>query len=404
MRKKRILALTLTLSLLLTSCGGGAEATTMCLRKTEGMVGIFDDGSKEITPRDGLGLYSGYGVDTSSESYAWIDLDGVKLTKLDEDSDIAITKEGRKLEIEVKSGNLFFNVTEPLADDESMNIRTSTMLVGIRGTCGWVTQDAVALLEGTVEVTAGEQSVTITAGEMAVLTKEGVLEAEPITAASIPAFVWEEIADDEKLREPVLDSSVTEPTEADPMAAYANTLDKITENGKILHTEMIDFEQDGNPELLVIYTAGENEATGTDFVEVSFYRNETEGVSYLGGGRRPWNIEETAKYSLVEYGGRLYLEEHRQTDHGESWNYHFSIAEKDGTKDSWHRMYVSTNYDTGTYYSYGSPEGDEIGSDVNDISGEEYEAIHGQFNTVRVLADTYTPDGKDVTVTSQVLH
>ena len=58
----------------------------------------------------------------------------MKLTKLDQNSEIAIQKEGKALEIEVKSGSLFFNITEPLADDETMNIRASTMLVGILNT------------------------------------------------------------------------------------------------------------------------------------------------------------------------------------------------------------------------------------------------------------------------------
>lgn len=198
--RKRILALTLALSLLLTACGGGASATTMRLRKAEGTVGVSDGEGKDVEPRDDLGLYSGYGVDTQTESYAWIDLDSVKLTKLDQDSEIAITKEGKKLEVEVKSGSLFFNVTEPLADDETMNIRTSTMMVGIRGTCGWVTQDTAALLEGTVEVTAGEQSVTISAGEMAVLTADGTLEVQSFYQENIPAFIQ-----DENLEETILE-------------------------------------------------------------------------------------------------------------------------------------------------------------------------------------------------------
>jgi len=194
--KKRILALTLALSLLLASCGGGgAEATTMRLRKTEGTVGVSDGEGKKVEPGDDLRLYSGYGVNTGSESYAWIDLDNVKLTKLDQNSEIAITKEDKKLEVEVKSGSLFFNITEPLAEDESMNIRTSTMLVGIRGTCGWVTQDAAALLEGTVEAAAGEQSVTISAGEIAVMTADGKLEVRDLYAEDVPAFVAAEIGD-----------------------------------------------------------------------------------------------------------------------------------------------------------------------------------------------------------------
>ena len=142
-------ALALSLALLLTSCAGGASATTMHLRKTEGAVGVSDGEGKELTPKDNLGLYSGYQVGTQAESYAWIDLDKVKLTKLDQDSEVEINKEGKKLEINVKSGSLFFNVTEPLADDEIMNIATSTMMIGVRGTCGWVTGNTAALLEGT---------------------------------------------------------------------------------------------------------------------------------------------------------------------------------------------------------------------------------------------------------------
>ena len=93
---------------------------------------------------------------SSSASFAWINLDDVKLAKLDEKSEIAIQKEDKRLELEVKSGSLFFNVTQPLEDDETMNIRTSSMVVGIRGTCGWVeVPDAshmnVYLLEGKVE-------------------------------------------------------------------------------------------------------------------------------------------------------------------------------------------------------------------------------------------------------------
>ena len=121
----RLTVLALSLALLLTSCGGGASATSMHLRKTEGTVGVSDGEGKDVTPQENLGLYSGYGVETQAESYAWIDLDKVKLTKLDAGSEVEIAKESKKLEINVVSGSLFFNVTEPLDDDETMNIVTS---------------------------------------------------------------------------------------------------------------------------------------------------------------------------------------------------------------------------------------------------------------------------------------
>ena len=95
---------------------------------------------------------------------------------MDQDSKIAIKKEGKDLDIEVKSGSLFFNVTEPLEDDETLNIRASTMLVGIRGTCGWVEEQSglsrVYLLAGKVECSAGEQTVRVSAGEKAEMTED----------------------------------------------------------------------------------------------------------------------------------------------------------------------------------------------------------------------------------------
>ena len=135
---------------------------------------------------------------SSSASFAWINLDDVKLAKLDEKSEIAIQKEDKHLELEVKSGSLFFNVTQPLEDDETMNIRTSSMLVGIRGTCGWVeVPDAshmnVYLLEGKVECTAGV-TATVSAGEVGRLDETaGTVTVEPFAQDAIPDFVRGEL-------------------------------------------------------------------------------------------------------------------------------------------------------------------------------------------------------------------
>ena len=216
----RCTALLLAASLLLSlaACSNQAKATTMHLKRTEGTVAVSDDAGEDVPLLEDLGLYSGYGVGTRPASFAWINLDDVKLTKMDEASEIAIQKEDKLLEIEVKSGSLFFNVTQPLEEDETMNIRTSTMLVGIRGTCGWVTEDTAALLEGTVSVTAGDQSVTVTAGEMAVLTAEETLEVKPLTAAQVPVFVKAELEEDDALAEAVLDGSDVDPlAPVDPM-------------------------------------------------------------------------------------------------------------------------------------------------------------------------------------------
>ena len=196
--KKRLVAMLLSAAIVagllsLAACSGGTTAATMHLRRTQGTVSVSDGNGKAVTLLDNLGLYSGYGVGTQTASYAWIDLDDVKLTKLDQNSEISIGKDGKKLDIQLKSGSLFFNVTKPLEDDEAMNIRTSTMLVGIRGTSGWVTDNndlsQVYILEGKVECSAEDQTVQVSAGEMAELKADGELVVEPFTDEDIPAFV-----------------------------------------------------------------------------------------------------------------------------------------------------------------------------------------------------------------------
>ena len=198
--------------LLLTACGPSASAAAMSLAKAEGTVGIADGDGKSVPVAEDRSLYSGYQVGTEAKSHAWISLDDVKLVKMDEDSAIELRKENRNLEIFVNSGQLFFNITEPLEEDETLDIRTSTMTVGIRGTCGWVSvleegHMQVCVLEGKVhcEVTdsvSGQSAeAEVSAGERADLyirSEEGEDAAceivkSKISRADIPDFVLEEV-------------------------------------------------------------------------------------------------------------------------------------------------------------------------------------------------------------------
>lgn len=381
----RLTALALALNLLLTSCGSGASAATMHLRKTEGTVAVSDSEGKDVVPRENLGLYSGYQVGTQAESYAWIDLDKVKLTKMDADSEIEITKDGEELEINVKSGSLFFNVTEPLADDETMNIRTSTMMIGIRGTCGWVTEDTAALLEGTVSVTAGDQEVTVNAGEMAVLTEEGTLEVKPFTAMTVPAFVREEIADDKDLAAEIQDATGMDLTGTDPLALYSHVMAQ--DFSEVQYTEFIDFAQDGDPELLVI-GIGHEPLGGDDslglLVRFQFYRAVKEGEGYrplpLGGGYgNPMEMNAEQTYSLVELDGRLFLKVDLP-----AWNrvgyYGFT------DKGQWTSEHVE--YDTVVgryYYTLNVLVDDRMENTRRESSAEEFAAIQAKYRDDRIL-------------------
>ena len=390
---KRLTALALSLALLLTSCGNGTSAATMYLRKTEGTVGVSDGEGKELIPEDNLGLYSGYQVETQAESYAWIDLDQVKLAKLDQDSEVEINKEGKKLEIDVKSGSLFFNVTEPLTDDETMNIATATMMIGVRGTCGWVTDNTAALLEGTVSVTAGGQEATINAGEMAVLTESGGITVSALTAEDIPSFVLEEVEDYGGL--PVPDDPGDNQIEVDPMAAYEELLSTL-EN--VVYSEVVDFEGDGSPELLVIsmdFARSTEISVGMD--EISVWRNELDGPDCVMSVASEMNAG--GKYALVESNGRLLVRRYSETGLFGSYvdDYYTSIALSDGVRGEWGKVDSQVSYSENSFVRVRPLDGngfidEDGGFEGNHVSDDD---VRGSYAQVR---DLVRYDGTNVTI------
>ncbi len=205
--KNSIWCAALIIALLCTSCGKQGTAAVMRLIRTEGDVGITDEKDKEVSVNENRKLYSGYGLKTEKESFAWINLDSVKLAKMDESSEAEIQKKGKKLEILTTTGNLFFHVTEPLEEDETMNIRNSTMSVGIRGTCGWVEspnekQMNVYIIEGRVECnieepSGGKVTEEVSSWEMAEMAIDkdgkGTIITGKFTEQDIPDFVKSEL-------------------------------------------------------------------------------------------------------------------------------------------------------------------------------------------------------------------
>lgn len=404
-----ILSMAFTLALGCAGCGGtgdgagSASAASMFLRKTEGTVAVADADGADIAPAENLGLYSGYTVGTEAVSYAWIDLDKVKLAKLDESSAAAITKDGKNLSIEITSGNMFFNVTEPLAEDETMEIRTSSMLVGIRGTCGWVevpdsSTMRVYLLEGKVECTAGENTAVVNAGEMAEMTADGTIEVSAFTAWDVPGFVAEEMEADEALSEAVLAASGIDAA-GNPMSGYDDIFAEIeNRGGEVVFAEEIDFEADESPELLVIYTNTEMER-----IICQIYRKGVEQSQYLcgdaldyGGELSEFISSTRRKISLVESGGSLYvltywennLTDGRQSNH---YGYYGSTTQNDGDESCWGRIdgVGCTAAVRDVYYRDGlSESGIREGAGTSEeLTVGECEAIIAQYTEMRVLLE-----------------
>ncbi len=305
---KRILSVFLAVLLL---CGmtlpayAAAEGagTTVRLSETSGTATVRDASGKEVSVKTDMRLYNGYSVETGLKSSAYLSLDGTKAVKLDSSTHVEVKKNGKQLEVALVTGNVFFSVEEPLATDESFNIRTSTMVTGIRGSFGWVNPREAGMVHGhgtitcTNPVTGESRTTEITSGEgvryeadgSAGSTGAGVNDQElkdidfdktVLTVSDMPAIAREEIAVDPEKQElvgkdvPTLD--VVEIVEsADEKRAQENAKEEAAQQN--VETELAAQEQE------IAAQDAADEAAGIKD-EVAFEETSTETTSDSGGG------------------------------------------------------------------------------------------------------------------------
>ncbi len=285
----------ITLSVTALAAEVSDAASTLRLERTEGTVTVENASGKNLTVRKAMRLYSGYGVETASASYAWISLDSSKAIKLDASSEAEVAKSGKKLEVRLNSGKLFFNVTLPLEADETLDIRTSTMVTGVRGTSGWVevvdrSTVRISLLEGELTIvsidpeTGAKRTTVLTGGhtltivyhgdelvvESGLLTEDeiirqlienGVIRQEYITTIGpglrieelqeedVPGFVAVEVANDIELQKKITETTELSVPEIidraeERLAAEEETAakeeERILEELDSLHSENVD--------------------------------------------------------------------------------------------------------------------------------------------------------------------
>lgn len=221
MRRTVSILMTLLLLWSLTAPAAAAETavgSTLRLEKTEGTVTLKNASGRSLALKDGMRLYSGSTLKTGESSNAYISLDSTKAVKLNSSSESEVCRSGKKLELKLLSGELYFDVNTPLGSDESMNIRTSTMVTGVRGTVGYVVvrdryHSEICLLEGRLLVTGstesgGSSTVIITGGQKATATVQSTpqgdqtqLSVAPLKESEVPGFVAVEVAQDQKLQQ-----------------------------------------------------------------------------------------------------------------------------------------------------------------------------------------------------------
>ncbi len=195
---KRLLGLFLACTMFLSVCidtvaAEEPTAATIRLTKTEGTVTAKDKSGADLTAAGGMRLFSGSSLETAARSYAWLSLDDTKAVKLDEQSSALITKNGKNLDVTLNKGNLYFDISKKMDADENFHIRTSTMVMGIRGTMGVVqvltpvghevAHSRIVLLEGTLACSVTDKRTG--------LTKNIVLHAGDIADFYVYDEKWE---------------------------------------------------------------------------------------------------------------------------------------------------------------------------------------------------------------------
>lgn len=137
---------------------GRYRATTMKLIRVVGQAEAVDEDGKQKELKKDMRLHSGDKITTQGNSVVSINMDDTKVVTLEEYTTANFVKKGKQLQIDLEEGGLFFNVKQPLETDESFDIKTQTMTVGIRGTSGYISRNKF-----------GNESLTVTSGRVHVV-------------------------------------------------------------------------------------------------------------------------------------------------------------------------------------------------------------------------------------------
>lgn len=126
-----IIAIVVTVIILINS---GLFAKPMKFTRVEGVVTLTDSNGKSSSATENMSFSSGSNVSTGSSSLATIAFDANKTATLFAESSANFSKHGKKMELELTSGGVYFEISKPLSSDEVFDIKTSTAQCDVRGT------------------------------------------------------------------------------------------------------------------------------------------------------------------------------------------------------------------------------------------------------------------------------
>ena len=222
-----VLALVVSSFLTTTLAENTNTETTMRLLKYEGSVEIEDASGNPHDITEKASLNSGEAIKTGKNSTASVGLDTGRIVTLDSLTRVEFEKQDDAVSVNLTEGMIFHDVAQKLDDNETLDIKTSNMTVGIRGTIVFVSSEPVAdknatsqigVLEGTANLTyvdesGQEKSIDVKAGQKATLPTSieetaGIPapDISQITSGDIEGFVLNQVMNDENILNRVKDA------------------------------------------------------------------------------------------------------------------------------------------------------------------------------------------------------
>ncbi len=250
------------------------SSTEMRLLRAEGTVEILNKNGQPRAVMENARFSSGETMTTGKESLASVGLDESKIVTLDENSRVEFQKKKKQISLRLTEGTLVCDVREKLRDNESLDIRTSTMTLGIRGTYVVVSTDErtdrVVVLEGTAEAawkdpaTGEERTTPVPAGRIfaygtgldtvgaEVLAEYGDISVILTDArlGLLPELPFRDALGNETVMErtlPVLLEAVARETDLDPMTLLGEKRRFVLARTVTLVAESAEKTYDGTP-------------------------------------------------------------------------------------------------------------------------------------------------------------
>ena len=234
MKRLALMAAVLLLTVLVgtSALAENYSASTMRLLRYAGSVEIFDASGNSRFVLENVRFGSGESMRTGEDGYASVSLDASKIVTLDASSRVQFIQSANHMELLLTEGTLFLDVSEKLDENETLDIKTSTMTVGIRGTVVYLSvlpaneaealmpHEQTALANGSGKVTlfgvlegsaairynsaGSEQTMTVSAGQAAVLPDNELSGSAPavltdLTRDQLSSFVQEQIENESVL-------------------------------------------------------------------------------------------------------------------------------------------------------------------------------------------------------------